>query len=200
MSLMLLAVALLAQQPAATRTPAPAPPARDTTPPPPPPRAGWLSDRLPVRLGAILTVVVDEQVMASDRDNKHANATRSQSGTFDLGLSATVKKPKTFGIGYGSKSDNTGSADRSRDFSAVLSVRVTGVEPGGVLKIEGRRSVAVDGRKEEMILSGYVRAEDVAPDNSLRSSRIADATISYKGKAIGPKSGIFGKILGIFWP
>ena len=170
------------------------------SPPPPPPRAGWLSDRLPLRTGDILTVLIDERMIANEQDSRRANNNRSQSGTFGLGLSAGPVVPKTFGIGYGSKSDNGGQADRSREFSTVLSVRVTGVDPGGIVKIEGRKTVVVDGRKQEVVLNGFVRAEDVAPDHSLVSSRIADATITFKGATIGPKTGIFGKILGIFWP
>src|SRR5438552_3720739 len=32
-----------------------------------PPRAAWLSDRLPIRIGDILTVVIDEQTAANER-------------------------------------------------------------------------------------------------------------------------------------
>jgi flagellar L-ring protein precursor FlgH len=177
-------------------------PPRDTTPPKaaPLPRASWLSDRRPLRPGDLLTVFVDERISASERNATKANSTRSQGGDFNLGLSATPSTPKNFDIGYSAKSDQNGQADRSQGLAAVLSVRVISIEPSGAAKIEGRRTVAVDGRKQEIILTGLVRPEDVSSSNSLPSSRIADASITYKGKNIGPKTGIFGKILGMLWP
>ena len=179
-------------------------PPRDTTPPkaaPPLPRASWLSDRRPLRPGDLLTVFVDERVSASERNATKANSTRSQGGDLNLTTSPTQSfTPKGFDIGYSAKSDQNGQADRSQGLAAVLSVRVISIEPSGAAKIEGKRTVAVDGRKQEIILTGLVRPEDVSSSNTLPSSRIADASITYKGKNIGPKSGIFGKILGMLWP
>jgi hypothetical protein len=45
-----------------------------------------------------------------------------------------------------------------------------------------------------------VRSEDVSSNNAVASSRVANAEITYKGKKLGPSTGIFGKILGILWP
>ncbi|NOT09141.1 MAG: flagellar basal body L-ring protein FlgH [Gemmatimonadales bacterium] len=184
------------------QTPTPAA-ATDSAAPPPvlPARASWLSDRRSLRAGDILTVIVDERVSASERDAKRANASRQQGGDLSITTSPTQTfTPKGFGIGYQGKSDNHGEADRRQDLSTVLSVRVLAVEAGGIARIEGRRTVAVDGRNQEIVLQGRVRAEDVSSSNTLLSSRIADAVITYKGKSIGPKSGIFGKILGMLWP
>ena len=51
-----------------------------------------------------------------------------------------------------------------------------------------------------MKLRGIVRPEDVSAANLVSSTRIADAVITYKGKKIGPRAGILGKILSILWP
>ena len=45
-----------------------------------------------------------------------------------------------------------------------------------------------------------IRTEDVTCSNTVLSSRIAEAVITYKGKKIGPRTGILGKILAILWP
>ncbi len=58
----------------------------------------------------------------------------------------------------------------------------------------------MDGRKQEVTVTGLVRTEDVGASNTIASSRIANATILYKGKSISPATGIFGKILAILWP
>jgi flagellar L-ring protein precursor FlgH len=190
-------VALAAQTPQSPPTPR----AADSARPAPERRASWISDRRPLRVGDLLMVVVDERVSAAERNSKRGSLSRSQGGSFDLKTSPTSSfTPKSFDVGYGGKSDEAGQANRIQDLSAVLSVRVTAIEPGGVARIEGRRTVSVDGRKQEVVLLGMVRPEDVPPGNVLLSSRIADASITYKGKSIGPKSGIFGKILGLLWP
>jgi flagellar L-ring protein precursor FlgH len=162
-------------------------------------RMSWTSDRRPVKVGDIITVVVDERASASERATTRAQSTRSQGGDLTLGFSDPATA-KDFEIGYKGKSDQSSVANRTGDLSTALSVRVTSVEAGGVAKIEGRRMLTIDGRKQEIVLNGMIRAEDVSPNNVVISSRIADATITYKGKTIGPKTGIFGKIFGMLWP
>lgn len=159
---------------------------------------GWTSDRRPVRIGDLLTVVVDESTSASERITTRANNDRKQSGSVDLDGAPSVLN--SMGIGYGARSDQSGQLNRSGDLASMLTVRVTAIEPGGALRIEGGKMVEVDGRKQEVRLAGIVRPEDVTAGNAVLSTRIADATISYKGKAISPKTGIFGKILGLLWP
>ena len=58
----------------------------------------------------------------------------------------------------------------------------------------------MDGRRQQMTLRGFVRPEDVSPQNVVLSSRIADAAISYRGNGIGPRRGILGGIAAFFWP
>ena len=53
---------------------------------------------------------------------------------------------------------------------------------------------------QEVSLKGAVRAEDVSTSNTVLSSRIAEALITYKGKKIGPRTGIVGRILSVLWP
>ncbi len=162
-------------------------------------RLSWTSDRRPVKVGDIITVIVDERTTASERATTRAQNTRSQGGDLSLGFSSPATE-KDFAIGYNGKSDQSSVADRRGGLSTALSVRVTAVEAGGVARIEGRRMVTIDGRKQEIVLNGMIRAEDVSANNVVISSRIADATIAYKGKTIGPKTGIFGKIFGMLWP
>jgi flagellar L-ring protein precursor FlgH len=173
-------------------------PPKDTTPLPPLGRLSWTSDRRPLRPGDLLTIMVDEQTAASESSSATAHANRAQNGTLDSPLAPD--KLKSVGITYGANSDAAGVAQRQGDLTAILSVRVTSIEPGGIAHIAGQKTVMVDGRKQEVALTGVVRAEDVLADNTIPSNRVADATISYKGKKIGPTTGILGKILAILWP
>jgi len=97
-------------------------------------------------------------------------------------------------------SRDQGESQRTGDLTAVLTVKVTKVEPNGVLDVEGGRKVTVDGRLQDLALKGAIRSDDVLPGNIVQSSRVSDAVITYKGKAIGPRTGIAGKFLGMLWP
>ncbi len=107
---------------------------------------------------------------------------------------------KEVATGMTSSSRNDGDVSRSGNLSAMLTVRVTGFEPGGLARIEGSKTVTMDGRTQQMTLKGVVRAQDVLPGNKVPSSRVADAVITYKGKKIAPKTGLLGGILNLLWP
>lgn len=166
-------------------------------------RASWLSDRLPFRVGEILTVVVDEQTAASERVSTVATGDRSLGARINAGVSdddIRLGPEKSFSTGIQSGSRDVGEAGRSGDLTAVLSVRVTAVDAEGIATVQGKKSVNVDGRLQEISLTGLVRPEDVSAARLVRSGRIAEAVITYKGKKIGPRMGIAGKILSILWP
>ncbi len=165
-------------------------------------RGSWLADRQQLRVGDIVTVVIDERVTARERTSRTATANRRQS----LGLAASSPDftvPVTGGS-FGSSSDaesrNLGEANRRGDLTSVFTVAIVGIEPSGLLQIEGERTVEIDGRTQDWRLEGLVRPEDVSADNLVFSNRIANAVIQYKGKEISPSKGILGKILSIFWP
>jgi flagellar L-ring protein precursor FlgH len=165
-------------------------------------RANWFSDKRALRVGDLVTIVVDETVNASESQNQNASSKRSQDMGLNLNVSPTVKigPQKGFQSGLANDSRNTGQAGRAGDLSAVISVRIVSIEPTGLAHIKGQKTVAVDGRNQVIDLEGVVRPEDVSAQNTVPSSRIAESVISYKGKKIGPAKGILGSILSIFWP
>ncbi len=165
-------------------------------------RAGWFGDKRPLRVGDIVTIVVDETVSASERQSQIASAKRSQSMGLNVNVSPTLKigPAKGFESGVNNDSRNTGDAGRRGDLSTTISVRVVSIEPTGIARIKGEKTVSVDGRNQVIQLEGVIRPEDLTSDNAVASSRIAESVISYKGKKIGPAKGILGSILSIFWP
>jgi flagellar L-ring protein precursor FlgH len=162
-------------------------------------RASWLSDRLPLRVGDILTVTVDEQTAARERVSQIATGNRSQRAK----LAANINDDSNtadINLGLNADSRDIGEAGREGGLVAVLSVRVTAIEPNGVARVSGTKQVTVDGRLQEITLQGVVRPEDVSSSNVVLSSRIAEAVVSYKGKKIGPRTGILGRFLAMLWP
>lgn len=185
---------LAAPKPAAPATPA-APPVRTLA------RASWLSDRTPLRVGDLLTVVVAEQTSATEQVSQIAQGTRSQKGTLDATADGDVAVGETHvALGMDGRSRDVGEAKRNGGLSGTVTVRVTALTPEGLGEITGAKKVTVDGRPQEVTIHGFVRPEDVAPGNRVPSDRIADADIAYKGKKIAPRTGFFGKLLGMLWP
>lgn len=164
-------------------------------------RASWVSDRQPLRVGDILTVIVDEQATAREQVSQTATGQRSQ----EAALQGTVNgddaiKQTRITSGLNGTSRDVGEAKRLGDLTATMSVRVVEIGEGGVARIQGERSVTVDGRQQQITLSGYVRPEDVCSPNVIHSSRIASAVIAYKGKKMPPRTGFIGRLLGMLWP
>ncbi len=162
------------------------------------PRYSWLGDRRQLRVGDLITIVVDEQTRANEQVSTVANNNRKQAGS--LTGQIMPAKLSSIGIGYDATSSNGGTTGRAGGLSATVTARITEIEPSGVAHITGTRLVVIDGRKQEISLTGLIRSQDVVSGNLVASSRIAEANISYKGKGISPKSGLFGKLLAAFWP
>jgi flagellar L-ring protein precursor FlgH len=58
---------------------------------------------------------------------------------------------------------------------------VARVLPGGVLMVAGEKRLTLNRGEEQVQLTGLVRIDDLGPDNSIPSTRVADARIRYSG-------------------
>jgi flagellar L-ring protein precursor FlgH len=83
-----------------------------------------------------------------------------------------------------------------------MSARVVAIAPNGLMQLKGTKGIFVEQSKVNLTLSGWVRVQDVSPQNIVQSFRMADANLDYQAE--GPlgkaKSGIIGRLLGAFWP
>lgn len=156
------------------------------------PRASWLSDRLPLRAGDLVTVVVDEQTSARENVRNESTGNRSQRADLNAGIATDprIGPAKSFGTGVQSSSRENGDAGRNSGFTTVLTVRIVSLEPNGVARIQGTKKVTLDGRAQDVTLTGIIRAEDVDAHNCVRSDAIADAQLTWKGKKMAPKTGL----------
>ena len=166
-------------------------------------RAGWLSDRVPLRVGDLVTVVVDERTVARASVTRTATGNRGLNGNLNANVQSASSAQNTavqLKTGLDLDSRDEGQTSRQGGLNAVLSVRVTAIEAGGLVRVTGSRKVDVDGQAQEIALEGVIRPEDVSPANVVASNCISDAVITYKGKKIGPRTGIMGRFLGMLWP
>ena len=171
----------------------------------PRPRRSWTSDRREFSVGDVLTVLVDENTLASANKGQSGSDVQSRSndvnaqgpsGILATGISVAVGSDKN------SSSTQTGNATRDLSFKGQMSVRVVSVASNGVLEVKGARTVDIDKNKQQLTLTGFVRPEDVSKANTVNSSRIADAQVLYTltGDLGGTRGGIISRLVSVFWP
>jgi flagellar L-ring protein precursor FlgH len=147
----------------------------------------FLGDQRAARTGDILTV----RINVADKAVVGNTTARSRGGSESAGVSSLLGLEKVLPggdpaklVAGNSKSqfDGSGSISRSETISMTMSAIVTDVLPNGNLVIRGRQEIRVNYELRELIVTGIVRPQDIARDNSIRHSQIAEARISYGGR------------------
>ncbi len=169
------------------------------------------------RVGDIVVVKLVENTKAKNKAETSADKNsnndyqvaamfgKSKTGFIPLvgiGPQATVGMPV---LNTGSKSDFSGSGETKREnyVTTSMAARVLRVLPGGLLQIEGAREIRVNEETEFMVVRGMIRSRDVDADNSILSTKIADASIEYYGKGVlsdKQKPGWFSRLMDNIWP
>jgi flagellar L-ring protein precursor FlgH len=170
-------------------------------PPPNPPTASSLwrpgahtffSDPRAAQVGDIITVVVDAADSATL--NNGTTATRAGSltaGAADLmGLQSTINHMLPSGSNSGAliatngtgSQVGTGNITRNETIALRVAAVVTQVLPNGNLALVGRQEFRVNSELRELVVSGIVRPQDIAADNTVTHDRLAEARISYGGR------------------
>src|SRR5260370_37393276 len=81
-----------------------------------------------------------------------------------------------------SQYDGKGTVDRKEALQTNVAAVVTQVLPSGNLVVEGKQEIRVNFEIRELIVAGIVRPEDIQSDNTIDSSKIAQARIAYGGR------------------
>lgn len=164
----------------------------------------WTTDRRSFSVGDILTIIVDESTQATGRAQKSDESGRSSSGSLSAQLPASLLSSPFEELGYGSNvsrsSKEAENIQRHGRFSTVLSARVVDIDEAGILKVQGVRELEVDGTTQKIVFVGYVRPEDVHANNTVSSTRVANASIFYEGKDAFVRPGFLSRLLGWLWP
>ncbi len=171
-------------------------------------RQSWTSDRYRLGVGDIVTVMVNDQTLASATTNNSASDKRTKDMDFsvkppDAPTKASMAIAAKAGFNNNGDSKQSGAATRNNTFQSTLSARVIAVSPTGMLQIRGRKMVNVDKNQQEVTLTGWIRPQDIdIGSNTVESTRVADADIvvSQKGSLGKPRSGILSKVVGAIWP
>jgi flagellar L-ring protein precursor FlgH len=104
----------------------------------------------------------------------------------------------------GSKTfESKGKTSRTENLSATVPVIVRKVLSNGNLFVEGHRTVLVNEERHDFYLSGVARPHDVDEQNTISSSRLADAQIEFTGAgalSASASRGWFSEFIDMIWP
>jgi len=144
------------------------------------------NDRRATQVGDVITVILSEQTNAQ----KQASASTGKSTGIDIaapslfGGAVTANGLEFLGASVDADRDfaGSGNASQSNSLTGSLSVVVTEQLPNGLLVIIGEKRVHLNQGDEILKISGLVRPEDIQPDNTIASTRVANASIAYSGR------------------
>src|SRR6202790_139922 len=148
----------------------------------------FFKDQRAHQIGDLLTVTVN----ITDQANFANETQRSRKATDDSGITAFLGSNLLTGTnvlpGRLLTADSTNSYDgkgtiqRQETLQTNIAAVVTQLLPNGNLVVEGKQEVRVNFEKRELIVAGIVRPEDIQSDNTIDSSKIAQARIAYGGQ------------------
>jgi flagellar L-ring protein precursor FlgH len=168
---------------------------------------GYLEDSRAVRIGDIVLIRIDEAADASgDSTTKLGRDSHSDFGIPNiLGLTTALKAAApmldpTHILETAAKADFAGHGETSRkgELKGSIAVRVSREMPNGDLFVEGTKVIMLNNEEYHLYISGLVRRLDIQEDNSVGSSRIADAEIEFTGRgdlADQQRKGFLGRAL-----
>jgi len=155
-------------------------------------RGSLLGDRRAMQRGDILTVVIEinDSANISNSSGRSRNSSQNMSlpslfglpQRADQGLPTGASMADAVDLSSSSSFAGNGSVSRNEQLTLRVAATVLDVMPNGVLSIAGSQEVRVNFELRELLVTGFVRPEDVTRQNEISYDKIASARISYGGR------------------
>ncbi|MCP3409769.1 flagellar basal body L-ring protein FlgH [Bradyrhizobium sp. CCGB01] len=149
----------------------------------------FFKDQRARQIGDLLTVTVNITDKANIANETQRSRTNSEnSGITDFIGAQTITQANKILPGRiltadsTASSDGKGSVNRTEALQTNVAAVVTQVLPNGNLVVEGKQEIRVNYEIRELIVAGIVRPEDIQSDNTIDSTKIAQARIAYGGR------------------
>jgi len=167
----------------------------------------WFGRGRNFQVGDIITVLLDESTQAARTSNTDLSREAKNTG-LPTGLNTEIGKISPFLQGIdlsssGSTSKGKGVADQKATLKGSLAVTVVEVLANGNLMVRGEKKLGLAEGTEVIQVSGIIRPQDVGPNSTVQSLRLANAQIAYRGNgdvANAAKAGWGTSALHRFWP
>jgi flagellar L-ring protein precursor FlgH len=170
------------------------------------------SDRKAIKQGDIITIIVEESSMAQSNNTTESGKNVEMGGevgektpTSDKTVFSDIAKMiPLFGATIKGGSDYKGSSKNARSaaLTAKIAVKVDSIDENGNLKLIGERNIKINKTVQKMVLTGLCRIDDVSTDNTISSTKIADAKITFNGNvdfSDKKRKGFFTKVANGVW-
>jgi len=152
----------------------------------------FFQDQRAGRVGDLVTVLVQIEEKAELQNS----TTRARQGSESLGvpnllglqsdftrwLPNAVSPDSLVGLNSATQSQGNGQISRTETVTLRVAGTVVQVLPNGNMVVAGRQEVRVNNELRELAVSGIVRPQDIASDNTVRHDRMAEARIAYGGR------------------
>jgi len=167
----------------------------------------WFGKSKSFQVGDVITVLLNESSQATRTQNgtitRESKNDMVPSGlsTWGAGVGGWMKGIKMDGSSMSNK--GTGAADQQATLTGSVAVSVVEVMPNGNLVLRGEKQLALTEGSEIIQVAGIIRPDDVAPNNTVQSRRLANAQIAYRGSgdlANATKAGWGTSTLLKIWP
>ena len=152
----------------------------------------FFRDQRASRVGDILTVLVtinDQAQMQNETKRSRQNSDDANLTNFfgyeshlHNWLPTAVDPAKLVGMGSDTSNDGKGSIGRQEQISLRVAATIIQVLPNGNLVLQGKQQVTVNFDRRDLNITGVIRPQDIASDNTVTYDEIAEARIEYGGK------------------
>lgn len=150
-------------------------------------------------VGDSLTIIINE----SSRATRTGSSNNSKSGETDLAAGTGIFHfLAAAGASSSDSFQSSGNISNSNSVTGRITVQVTEVKPNGNLVVSGTQTITQNKDVHKIVITGVVRPDDVTRDNTVLSSYVADAELTFDGK--GPitekqRQGILTQILNFIF-
>jgi flagellar L-ring protein precursor FlgH len=153
----------------------------------------FFRDQRASRVGDILRVniTIDDQAQLDNKTNRSRDAADNVAAPALFGLqnklnllTPTGKPDPTnlFDVTSATSTNGNGKIDRKEKIRTQVAALITQVLPNGNLVIEGSQEILVNYEIRELGVNGVIRPQDINSDNTIESTQVAQARITYAGR------------------
>ena len=166
----------------------------------------WFGRGRNYQVGDIITVLLNEATQAARTQN--TDVSRESKNSLPSGLNSKIGSMSPFLNGIDVTANNNsskgaGKADQQASLSGSVAVTVVEILANGNLMVRGEKKLGLSEGTEVIQVSGVIRPEDVGPNSTVQSRRLANAQIAYRGSgdlANATRAGWGTTLMHKFWP
>ncbi|CCH47995.1 flagellar basal body L-ring protein FlgH [Pseudodesulfovibrio piezophilus] len=170
-------------------------------------RASRVGDIVLVQVSESASTKIKSETTAS-KENTIANSVTAMPSTGLIGnipLAGTLGAKVGADIGASQSSDFTGNGETKQEsnFDATVATRIVRRLPGNLLQVEGARRIRVNQETQFLVVRGLIRQRDIASDNTIPSTSLAEAQIEIYGQGVladKQRPGWLSRILDNIYP